>query len=143
MNRKIAGLLATFLMLTGPLALAEAGTITITIKNITAVEGRLFVGLFRPADAFPRQDHAFQGVTLPVDQVVIETRLTDIPEGTYAVAVFHDANGNGDHDRNFWGIPREDYGFSNDARGSFGPPAFEKAAFEHTGNTRITIHLKP
>jgi len=27
------------------------------------------------------------------------------------------------------GMPNEPYGFSNDARGSFGPPSFEDASF--------------
>jgi Uncharacterized protein conserved in bacteria (DUF2141) len=42
-----------------------------------------------------------------------------------------DENGNGVLDKNFFGVPVEGYGFSNDARGSMGPPAFEKAAFRH------------
>ena len=143
MLNKIAGLMTAFLLLAGPLAPSTAGTIAITVKDIARVEGRLFVGIFRPADDFPQQSGAFRGVTLNVDHKEVATRLSDIPDGTYAVAVFHDANGNGEHDRNFIGIPREDYGFSNNARGSFGPPAFEKAAFEHRGTTQITIDLNP
>ena len=32
-------------------------------------------------------------------------------------------------DRGLFGIPAENYGFSNNASGSFGPPAFDKASF--------------
>jgi uncharacterized protein (DUF2141 family) len=46
------------------------------------------------------------------------------------VAAFHDADGNGE--LTLWpiGLPKEAYGFSRDARGRFGPPAFDAAAFD-------------
>jgi uncharacterized protein (DUF2141 family) len=53
----------------------------------------------------------------------------DLPEGDYAFAVYHDANGNGKMDKNVIGIPTEDYAFSNNALGKMGPPSFEKAKF--------------
>jgi len=52
-----------------------------------------------------------------------------LPYGTYAVAVVHDADGNGKLNTNLLGMPRERYGFANDARGTFGPPSFEDASF--------------
>lgn len=62
--------------------------------------------------------------------------------GKYAVAVYHDENGNRKLDRNFTGIPREEYGFSNDARGVMSAPDFKDQLFEHKGDTVIRIHLK-
>jgi hypothetical protein len=41
---------------------------------------------------------------------------------------------------NFFGIPEEGYGFSNNARGSMGPPAFDKAAFQHVAGAQV-LHL--
>ncbi len=49
--------------------------------------------------------------------------------GKYAVAACHDADGNGKINRNPLGMPTEVSGFSNNARGSFGPPKFENATF--------------
>lgn len=57
----------------------------------------------------------------------------DIPPGTYALAVIHDENMNGVLDTNALGIPREGYGFSNDARAWFGPPSFADASFHYDG----------
>ncbi len=54
--------------------------------------------------------------------------------GTYAVAIYHDENANRKWDRNWIGIPKEGYGFSNDARGRLGPPAHEAAAFAVDGD---------
>ncbi len=42
-----------------------------------------------------------------------------------------------------FGIPSEDYGFSNDATGSFGPPEYKNAAFILNSPEKIiTINIK-
>ncbi|MGJ7915765.1 DUF2141 domain-containing protein [Massilia sp. LXY-6] len=53
-----------------------------------------------------------------------------VPKGTWAVLVYQDDNENGQLDRNLIGIPKENYGFSRDAAGKFGPPGFDDAAIE-------------
>ena len=65
----------------------------------------------------------------------------ELPPGTYAIGIFHDANLNNRLDNYFFGVPREQYGFSNNARGFMGPPAFEGAAFLVEGKTEISISL--
>ena len=39
-------------------------------------------------------------------------------------------------------IPKEGYGFSNNAKGTFGPPAFEKTIFEINENTVLKCVTK-
>ena len=66
--------------------------------------------------------------------------------GTYAVAVFHDANSNGAVDTNFLGMPKEGIGVSRDARGFLGPPKFADAAFHYAGGNmtiQVTVHYRP
>jgi uncharacterized protein (DUF2141 family) len=66
-----------------------------------------------------------------------------LPYGEYAVKVFHDENNNNELDTMMFGIPSEDYGFSNDARGSVGPPEYSQAAFIlDSSKKKITIHIK-
>lgn len=142
MNKMIPGIWTTLLLLAVLSAPVAAGPVAITVRGIAAAEGRMFVGLYRPEDDFPRQGREFKGITLIMDALEASTVFADVPDGTYAVAVFHDANSNGEHDRNIFGMPREDYGFSNNARGSFGAPDFEKAAFKHEGQSQITIDLQ-
>ena len=43
---------------------------------------------------------------------------------------FHDENSNEELDTNFIGIPKEGFGFSNDAFGKFGPKKFKEWLFE-------------
>lgn len=66
----------------------------------------------------------------------------DVPAGAYAVSLFQDENGNGKFDRNPAGIPTERYGFSRDAMGRMGPPAFADARLELSADTAVTVTLR-
>ena len=63
----------------------------------------------------------------------------DLKAGTYAIRCFHDGNNNGELDTNFIGIPKEGFGFSNDACGKFGPKKFSEWLFEVQGDTKLQI----
>lgn len=66
-----------------------------------------------------------------------------LPPGRYALAAFHDVDGDGTLDTWPIGAPREPYGYSNDARGRFGPAAWRDAVFEHrAGAGRRVVTLK-
>lgn len=67
--------------------------------------------------------------------------LKGLPKGKYAVQLFHDENKNGKMDFNFLGIPKEGYGFSNDARGFMSEPAFDKQLFSLDQDRVIQIRL--
>ena len=56
--------------------------------------------------------------------------LENLKPGKYAFKYFHDENNDEKINTNFMGIPKEGYGFSNNAKGKFGPPSFEKMIFE-------------
>ncbi len=55
--------------------------------------------------------------------------LGDLPPGRYGIMAFLDRNGNGRLDTLPIGLPTEPYGFSQNARGRFGPPSWSAAAF--------------
>ncbi len=62
----------------------------------------------------------------------------DVPPGRYAASAYHDENDNGKLDRNFLGLPSEDFAFSEGARAGLGPPSFADAAFVHDGGRHET-----
>ena len=63
--------------------------------------------------------------------------------GAYAIAVYHDANGDQDFNRNAVGMPAEGFGFSNDAPTRFGLPSFDKVRFRaRAGETPLTIRMR-
>jgi uncharacterized protein (DUF2141 family) len=67
--------------------------------------------------------------------------LKKLPEGNYAIAIFQDLNGNGLLDKRGMGVPAEPFGFSNDARGKYGPPKFKNASFSFPDENDIQITL--
>ena len=67
----------------------------------------------------------------------------NIPFGSYAISGFQDFDGNGIMSGNFLGIPKEPFGFSNNARGKFGPPKWRDAVFIfNTPNQEVILKLK-
>jgi Uncharacterized protein conserved in bacteria len=80
---------------------------------------------------------------LPIQNRTVRWTLPDVPYGTYAVALYHDQNDNDELDTDFLGRPKEPYGFSNNARGTMGPPDFEEAAFTLSSDSlSLTISAK-
>jgi uncharacterized protein (DUF2141 family) len=77
--------------------------------------------------------------TAPVTRVCF-----NLPEPeVYALAVYHDANGNRDFDRNRVGLPVEGFGFSNDAPTRFGLPSFDAARFSaRAGDTLLRVRMR-
>ena len=126
---------------------AIAGTLIVTINNIKEA-GEIHVAVYDNAEAFEADRGEKGGAAPGITDGTIEmvepgsvTYVYELPLGTYAIGIFHDVNLNNKMDNNFFGIPREQYGFSNNARAFLGPPAFEAAAFELSGKTTQSIDL--
>ena len=66
----------------------------------------------------------------------------ELEEGTYAIGFYIDKNENEKLDTNFLGIPKEQFGFSNDVMGRFGPPTFEAASFAHKNETVLIMRAR-
>ena len=65
-----------------------------------------------------------------------------LPFGEYAITLFVDFNGNKKIDKNFLGIPKEPYGFSNNVIGNMSAPTFDQAKFVFLGPTTQNIKLR-
>jgi len=98
---------------------------------------------FRSAKGFPgKPKKAVQAARSRVKRKRGVCVFVGLPPGIYAVSVIHDANDNKKLDTNFLGVPREGYGFSNNAKGTFGPPPFKRAAFRyHRPIQRIYVKM--
>ncbi len=119
------------------------GTLEVECVGLARDTGEIVCALYDDARAFPSEDRVFAGSYTQIDGGRGVCRFESVPAGRYAAAVFHDEDG----DRKLktvLGMPREGYGFSNDARpGTFGPPKFSAAAFDFDGKAkRITIRMR-
>ena len=132
------------LFLSVPLAADE---LVVTINNIKEA-GEIHVALYDNAEAFEADRGEKGGAAPGITQGTIEfveagsvTYRYEVAPGTYAIGIFHDVNLNNRLDNYFFGVPKEQYGFSNNARGFMGPPSFNDAAFSVEGRTEIAITL--
>jgi len=83
----------------------------------------------------------FVAKKVKADKGEVHLVFENIPAGKYALSAYHDANVNGELDKNLIGIPKEGFGFSNDAIGMFGPPDFKDASFDWKGGQTISLAL--
>lgn len=113
------------------------------VTNVKAAKGNIMVAFYQSADNFLGDD-IYKGVIIPVESTgEIRYPINDLPKGSYAISIYHDKNENGELDSNLLKIPKEPYGFSNNARGTFGPPSFEKAQIEIVNEGQeVAIRLK-
>lgn len=66
-----------------------------------------------------------------------------VPQGAYAVAVYHDRDGDRDFDRTLVGLPAEGFGFSNDPETKTGLPPLSAVRFRVGTGERVTsIQMK-
>ncbi len=73
----------------------------------------------------------------------VTCRYSDVPEGSYAVSIGHDLNGNRRVDANFIGLPTEQWGVSNNARPNLRAPRFDEAMFKLVaGAKEVVIDIK-
>lgn len=103
---------------------ASAATVEVHVTGVAAGKGSVKVAVCDQA-RFLKQ--CLYSGSAPAHEGDNTIAVRDVPAGNWAVLAFQDVNGNGELDRNFIGIPSENYGFSRDARGKFGPPSFEDA----------------
>lgn len=120
----------------------NASILTIKVNGLPNNEGKLLIGIYNQKEGFRDMDKTFRNITLNAQKGSMNVLVDNIPDGDYAIAVYHDKNENGKLDKNFLGIPTEKYGFSNDAMGKMGPPTYEACLIKVKGNTEITINLK-
>jgi len=113
----------------------STGTLVIRITELRSAKARLRIAVFNSQKNWLHDASAIYKTVLDGESREPEWRVQSVPYGEYAVAVFQDENRDGKLNRNFLGIPREPYGFSNNARGSFGPAKWEDAKFVVTAAT--------
>ncbi|WP_046744274.1 DUF2141 domain-containing protein [Kordia zhangzhouensis] len=104
----------------------EGQTITVTVANIKNNEGKVLFALHTEETFMKAKPIQATGSTIKDNKVAIT--FTNVPAGEYAITCVHDENDNGRMDFEDSGMPKEDYGMSNNPM-SYGPPQFEPSKF--------------
>ena len=148
-----AGVLRPWLLImlafANPSAIASADPpcpgIHVTIENIRNSTGAVACALFEAPEGFPKKflRYATNIVMVKIRDTKARCDFLDIPSGSYALAVVHDEDMDGELDTNWLGAPTEGYGFSSGAEVTMSAPSFEAASFPYDGeNLEMIIRLK-
>ncbi len=125
-------LISLVLLVTSP---AQGQTFALEVEITSNTPGGSYmVAVFDNKESF---------LDVPVaHQYVTEKSIRfELEKGDYSISVFQDLNGNKELDSNLFGVPTEPYGFSNNARGSFGPPSFQACLLKLDKDLQINIDL--
>ncbi len=115
----------------------------VTITKLRSNNGVVLISLFKDGIGYPGDALKAYGKE---KAYIVDKSATiifkSVPPGNYAIAILHDENNNQKMDKNMLGIPKEGYGFSNNASAPFGPPSYKKASFMHMANGETNIQVK-
>lgn len=113
------------------------------ISNIKNDKGVCRACLFNnPASFKGETGEPFKCVVVGVKNSTAQAVFNNVPSGTYAMFVFHDANSNNKMDVNFVGIPKEGYGASKNKLPFASAPAYNDNKFVVADKSIITLKVK-
>lgn len=106
------------------------GALVLAVTNVRQASGTIWVGVYESDADFLSREKA-RLVACRVDATgMITMDINGLTEGeTYALAIFHDLNDNGELDTNWLGLPAEPWAFSGHLRSRLRLPRFGEVSF--------------
>jgi len=109
---------------------AEKGNLKVVFTGLRQDAGTVRIALVHTKAGYKDEEkHGFRLEEVKVKDLKAEYTFSEIPAGIYSIKAYQDLNGDKKLNENLFGVPLEPYGFSNNVRGVFGPPAYEKTTF--------------
>ncbi|MBK1986811.1 DUF2141 domain-containing protein [Sphaerospermopsis aphanizomenoides BCCUSP55] len=140
-------LLATLLSLScaNTVHAEPATTLTVVVNGIRNKTGEICFRVYNSEKGFPMSSSSeVQSGCTKITGSSVKKVFSGLKPGTYAVAVVDDQNRDRKLNKDFFGIPTEGFGISQNPIVSVqtGTPKFSKASFKMTKNTTININMK-
>jgi len=120
---------------------SQADTLTINFQGIESQSGKIYLVMHSNEKDYSQDAKPAHAAIIDVTGQQTVATIKDVKPGSYAIKSFVDDNDNGQMDTNLVGMPKEQYGFSNNA-GRFGPAPYEDAEFSVSGDTTIDIKMR-
>ena len=109
--------------------------------NLEHSRGVVEIGLYEKADHFPTPGKQFRKARVKIEGNVATYEFKGLKNGDYAIATYHDENGDNCCNKNMFGVPKEAYAFSNDVRPFLSAPDFKSCRFWVTDNRTLKIRM--
>lgn len=107
----------------------ETASLSIEMLGLQSSQGQAVFVVMDSEASHQGEAPVFAREIIAIRHGAAKLTLKNVPSGVYSAVIYHDLNANGELDRYFFGLPKEAYGFSNNARGAIGIPAFEMSSF--------------
>jgi len=121
------------------------GTYTLTVQadNVNRDGGNIGVLVFNNTKGWPEDRFAaLKDIVVPAHPGTVTVEVPGLPPGNYAVAIAHDVNKNHKVDKNFFGMPKEQWGMSNNPHATIKAPSFKTAMFSLTGDMELHVRMQ-
>lgn len=146
-NRLQPWLIATLLTFSfaKPVQAESTSELTVIVNGIRHQSGEICMRIYASEKGFPLSNSSeIQSGCTQINGNTAKKVFTGLKPGTYAVAVIDDQNGDQKLNRDFFGIPQEGFGISNNPTVSIqtGMPKFRHSSFVVNKDTTININLK-
>lgn len=127
-------------MIAGMLVLVKYASCQYSLQvEITGLKNNIGVVLLQLFDENEKIVTQAKGEIKDLKSLII---INDLRPGRYGFRYFHDENMSKKLETNMLGIPKEGYGFSNDAVGPFGPKPFREWLFELNQNKILSVKTR-
>ena len=130
-----------FILLLLPIFGMAQQQLTVTVTGIASTNGSIHIAVYNSGENFLESDQFYKNIIVESEKGSTIGVFTNLPNGKYALAVFHDENANEKLDTNFIGVPKEPLGFSIGKLKTFGPPSFDECSFSLDADMAITIPI--
>jgi uncharacterized protein (DUF2141 family) len=127
----------TILFFLAPVTFLSAqSSLTVEIVDLESNKGVVVV------DLLDKYEESVMDTIVNITDHKCTIVFKDLKNDQYAIRYFHDENRDDEMDTNILGMPKEGFGFSNDAFGKMGPKKFSEWLFEVSGDTKIRMTTK-
>jgi uncharacterized protein (DUF2141 family) len=115
--------------------------LTVKVTGIKGIRGIIEFGLFDDPDKYATVGGTCRQIRKKTTANEVSCTFYNLPEKKYGVCIYHDENSNNKCDKNFFGIPTEGYGFSNNKKPVLSVPTFEECSINLNANKSISIKV--
>ena len=138
----MAGLAALSLSVAAPAQAPGTTDVQVEIVGLRDTRGLVRLCLARDSKSFPdcKADSAVHA-TIKAGRGPLRYTFVSVPVGTYAIAAFHDANGDGKLNT-MLGIPKEGFAFSRNPAMRARAPRYNEASFQTNGRPLEPLKMK-
>ena len=119
----------------------ETHNLTVKVTGIVGTKGIIEFGLFDDPEKYATVGGTCRKIRKKTTGSEVSCTFYNLSEKKYGVCIYHDENSNDKCDKNFFGIPTEGYGFSNNKKPVLSIPSFEDCSVNLTTDKSISIKV--